>query len=230
MTETKAAIAALALVLAVPVRSGSAQVVSRLESKLEAGAVTSTRDGALPENVLSVRPAIEFDLPLLALSAAGTALRTRESWQLGGGHASGTLSSPDIFGLRGELSGSANRIAYDASVHSDQFDARARVHMRLGRGGVWIGGGLDRPIHVPVVSSVEVTGGGAWTRVGRATVSGTVTSFFFTKLASGSDSVGALSRTATTETINATRSEEHTSELQSRQYLVCRLLLEKKKK
>src|SRR3712207_8610353 len=29
---------------------------------------------------------------------------------------------------------------------------------------------------------------------------------------------------------NITRSEEHTSELQSRQYLVCRLLLEKKKK
>src|SRR3712207_7050820 len=29
---------------------------------------------------------------------------------------------------------------------------------------------------------------------------------------------------------NPTRSEEHTSELQSRQYLVCRLLLEKKKK
>src|SRR5258707_2263644 len=29
---------------------------------------------------------------------------------------------------------------------------------------------------------------------------------------------------------NFTRSEEHTSELQSRQYLVCRLLLEKKKK
>src|SRR3712207_7207793 len=31
------------------------------------------------------------------------------------------------------------------------------------------------------------------------------------------------------ERIEATRSEEHTSELQSRQYLVCRLLLEKKK-
>src|SRR3712207_7757717 len=29
---------------------------------------------------------------------------------------------------------------------------------------------------------------------------------------------------------NGSRSEEHTSELQSRQYLVCRLLLEKKKK
>src|SRR5258707_1622006 len=30
--------------------------------------------------------------------------------------------------------------------------------------------------------------------------------------------------------VSAGRSEEHTSELQSRQYLVCRLLLEKKKK
>src|SRR3712207_9015842 len=37
--------------------------------------------------------------------------------------------------------------------------------------------------------------------------------------------------TLTVETANAVlRSEEHTSELQSRQYLVCRLLLEKKKK
>src|SRR3712207_8329296 len=33
-----------------------------------------------------------------------------------------------------------------------------------------------------------------------------------------------------TSTTRSTRSEEHTSELQSRQYLVCRLLLEKKKK
>src|SRR3712207_7182870 len=37
------------------------------------------------------------------------------------------------------------------------------------------------------------------------------------------------SRPLTTPTAAAMRSEEHTSELQSRQYLVCRLLLEKKK-
>src|SRR3712207_8300383 len=35
-------------------------------------------------------------------------------------------------------------------------------------------------------------------------------------------------QTARTLTFTYTRSEEHTSELQSRQYLVCRLLLEKK--
>src|SRR3712207_8881795 len=37
-------------------------------------------------------------------------------------------------------------------------------------------------------------------------------------------------RRATQLPQDAERSEEHTSELQSRQYLVCRLLLEKKKK
>src|SRR3712207_6911333 len=36
--------------------------------------------------------------------------------------------------------------------------------------------------------------------------------------------------TASAERFSIERSEEHTSELQSRQYLVCRLLLEKKKK
>src|SRR3712207_7994694 len=37
-------------------------------------------------------------------------------------------------------------------------------------------------------------------------------------------------RTGYPRQISPIRSEEHTSELQSRQYLVCRLLLEKKKK
>src|SRR3712207_8231299 len=40
---------------------------------------------------------------------------------------------------------------------------------------------------------------------------------------------GRCGRCTTTSTTKS-RSEEHTSELQSRQYLVCRLLLEKKKK
>src|SRR3712207_7214265 len=39
----------------------------------------------------------------------------------------------------------------------------------------------------------------------------------------------SLSRSPETVAFGDLRSEEHTSELQSRQYLVCRLLLEKKK-
>src|SRR3712207_7656396 len=41
---------------------------------------------------------------------------------------------------------------------------------------------------------------------------------------------GALDRRLDVRGRHVLRSEEHTSELQSRQYLVCRLLLEKKKK
>src|SRR3712207_7154388 len=44
----------------------------------------------------------------------------------------------------------------------------------------------------------------------------------------GGDRPG-ISRFPTSSDIRPARSEEHTSELQSRQYLVCRLLLEKKK-
>src|SRR5947209_17828284 len=41
---------------------------------------------------------------------------------------------------------------------------------------------------------------------------------------------GRSSQASAHNDMNGRRSEEHTSELQSRQYLVCRLLLEKKKK
>src|SRR3712207_7951695 len=47
---------------------------------------------------------------------------------------------------------------------------------------------------------------------------------------SGSSASRAPASTASSPRPPASRSEEHTSELQSRQYLVCRLLLEKKKK
>src|SRR3712207_7827425 len=53
--------------------------------------------------------------------------------------------------------------------------------------------------------------------------------------ASGSPTAGRCPRrngnsSAQVEANRLSRSEEHTSELQSRQYLVCRLLLEKKKR
>src|SRR3712207_7364052 len=46
----------------------------------------------------------------------------------------------------------------------------------------------------------------------------------------GSASTGRLRTDSSQRSCCSNRSEEHTSELQSRQYLVCRLLLEKKKK
>src|SRR5947209_16782501 len=50
-----------------------------------------------------------------------------------------------------------------------------------------------------------------------------------TVLADRGDLRAMLERTDVVSLVRDTRSEENTSELQSRQYLVCRLLLEKKK-
>src|SRR3712207_8905102 len=50
-----------------------------------------------------------------------------------------------------------------------------------------------------------------------------------TSSSTASRSTSAATTTSSSAPSSAVRSEEHTSELQSRQYLVCRLLLEKKK-
>src|SRR3712207_8460730 len=58
-----------------------------------------------------------------------------------------------------------------------------------------------------------------------ADVGGRLETFDF---AFGTEDVYAIADLPDARTAAAVRSEEHTSELQSRQYLVCRLLLEKK--
>src|SRR5258707_10333034 len=58
--------------------------------------------------------------------------------------------------------------------------------------------------------------------------SGTMAQLLATNLYGDGGANGASSLSSTLDLDG--RSEEHTSELQSRQYLVCRLLLEKKKK
>src|SRR3712207_7536434 len=71
-------------------------------------------------------------------------------------------------------------------------------------------------------------------QLGHANTS-TTTDVYFGRAVRRSQRIGrsAMDRTraaAAIAPIRCGRSEEHTSELQSRQYLVCRLLLEKKKK
>lgn len=187
MTEQKA-IALAAMALLVPAHVASAQLASRLE----AGALVSSSAGSpLAENVFAVRPTLRFDSPRFSVSATGAAWRLADRWQLADGNAVVAVSTPSVFGVHAELVGTASRIAFDPLVTSDQVDARARVHMALSqRGGFWLGGGVDRPVQVAIVSAVEVTGGGAWTRIGGATVTGSVTNFAFSTAGTMQDSAG----------------------------------------
>lgn len=195
MTEPKA-VAVMAMALLVPAQAASAQLASRLE----AGALVSGAEGALHENALAVRPSLRFDAPLFSLAASGSAWNYGNRWQLADGSATFALSTPSARGIRAELTGGASRIAYDAGMPSDQVDAHARVHMSFDqRGGFWLGGGVDRPVQVSVVSAVEVTGGGAWTRVGGATLSGSVTNFAFSKAGTLQDSAGVSNCTVASD-------------------------------
>src|SRR5438445_10017402 len=79
---------------------------------------------------------------------------------------------------------------------------------------------------VPVVAyTATVTGSGSVT----ATLTGTKLSIAGTFQGLNTPATVARIHKSSKPGIRGPRSEEHTSELQSRQYLVCRLLLEKKK-
>jgi hypothetical protein len=186
MTEPKAAIAALTLVLLAP-HGALAQVAS----KLQAGSITTQQDGEVPASVFSVAPGIRLNLPYLALAAHGSAWLTGQQWQIADGTLSGTLLTPTRHHVRAEVIGNASRAFFDQSLENDQVDAQARLHMLFSQNsGIWVGGGVARPWRIAVVSAVDVTGGGAWARLGDATLSGTYTNFFFTKVAATRDSSG----------------------------------------
>src|SRR2546429_6626229 len=71
----------------------------------------------------------------------------------------------------------------------------------------------------------------AWSQVGTTSIRGVVTDKTGAVIAAAKVSLNNVGQALTRETsTSSTRSEEHTSELQSRLHLVCRLLLEKKKK
>src|SRR5690349_966376 len=186
MTEPKAAIAALTFVLLAP--QGA---LAQIASKLEAGSFTTQQEGEVPTSVFSVAPGIRVDLPNFSLAAHGSAWLTGQQWQIADGTLSGTLLSPTVNHLRVELIGNASRAFFDQSLENDQLDGQARLHMLFSQNsGIWFGGGVARPWRIAVVSAVDVTGGGAWTRVGNAMLSGTYTNFFFTKVAASRDSSG----------------------------------------
>ena len=184
MIETKA-VTLVAMALLVSAQAVSAQLASRLE----AGALVSGLHGGLQENALAIRSSLRYDATRYSVSAAASAWNFGNTWQLADGNARMALTTPSAFGVHGELVASASRVAWDIGLPSDQLDARAKVHMLFDqRGGFWLGGGIDRPVQVSVVSAVEVTGGGAWTRFKGATVSGSVTNFAFSNAGTLDDS------------------------------------------
>jgi len=188
MADSKQHATAIAVSLALLTTTGEhavAQNASELEARLQAGAMMSTRRGnPLPLNALALTPGIRYADRRFSVSASGEAWLNGERWELGSSAAAFQAQTPLLHGVRAEVLANATRRFVDPSLQNDQLDAEGRVHFMRQRGGVWLGSGVARPLRVSTVTNVNVNSGGVWTRLGSTTLRGSVTSFFFTKLAS----------------------------------------------
>lgn len=161
-----------------------AQNAPEMEFRMEAGSTVSSRPGRVPFEAMALTPGIRYADSRLTLSARGAAWLNGERWELGTSDALFEVYTPLLYGLRAEVSAAASRRFIDPTVQNDQVDAGGKLHFLCSRGGVWLGSGVARPLRATTVSNVNVSSGGAWTRLGPATLRGSVTSFFFTKVSS----------------------------------------------
>ncbi|HEY8175329.1 MAG TPA: glycogen-binding domain-containing protein [Gemmatimonadaceae bacterium] len=181
-----AAAVAVSLALLTIGQRAQAQSTSELETRLEAGAMMSSRDGTLPLSALALTPGVRYANNRFTASARGSAW-LGDQIQLGNSSAALEAYSPLLYGVRAEVSANASRLFQDPTVQNDQLDAEGRLHFMRQRGGVWLGSGVARPLRVAAVTNVNVSSGGVWTKFGPATLRGSVTSFFFTKVATRTD-------------------------------------------
>jgi hypothetical protein len=183
MTDPKLSATAVAVSLAM-LTTGEhavAQSTSEMESRIEAGALSSHRDGTLPQNALAVTPGVRYTNDRFTVSGRGSAILSGTEWQLGNSAAAFEAYTPLLYGVRAEVFANASRTFFDPASQNDQLGAEGRLHFMSDRGGIWLGSGVSRPLRVAVVQNVNVSTGGMWTKFGPATLRGSVTSFFFTK-------------------------------------------------
>lgn len=158
-----------------------AQTAPELEARFGIGALTS-RQGALPSQSLAFTPGIRYADRRMTFAAHGSAW-LGEHWQMGDASAAFTAQTPLLYGFRSEVVANADREFFGPSMSSEQLDASGRIHYMRQRGGIWLGSGVARPLRAATVSNVNVSSGGVWTKLGHTTLRGSITSFFFTKVA-----------------------------------------------
>lgn len=176
-----AAAIAVSLALLTTGEHAVAQSASELETRLEAGASVTRGASLIPVSALALTPALRFANRRVSFNARGAAWLT-DRWAVGNANAALEAYVPLRHGFRAELVANADRQHHTSNLENQQLDASGRLQWTNGRGGVWLGSGVARPLRVTAVSNVNVSSGGVWGKVGSTTLRTSVTSFFFTKV------------------------------------------------
>ena len=188
MTVPKQHAAALAVSLALMTMGehAAAQTAPELEFRLEAGSLVTDRPGRTPLDAMAITPMLRYADSRVSLKTRGSAWLNGQQWLLGSSDAELEVYQPLLYGIRAELTANASRVFHDPAIQNDQVDAGGRLHYMRQRGGIWLGSGVARPLRASAVSNVNVSSGGVWTQLGPATLRGSVTSFYFTKVSGDS--------------------------------------------
>ena len=197
-----AAAMAMSLALCTTGEHAIAQTAPEMEVRLQAGSLISTRPGTMPLDAMAITPGIRYADSRMLASARASAWMNGQLWELGSSDLEFEVYTPLLYGIRAEVTANASRVFFDPAVQNDQIDAGGRLHFMRQRAGVWLGSGVARPLRAATISNVNVSSGGAWTRMGPATLRGSVTSFFFTKVFAADtvneDPVGCAARQLST--------------------------------
>ena len=185
-----AAAIAVSLALCTTGEHAIAQTAPEMEVRLQAGSILSTRPGTLPLDAMAITPGLRYASPRLSVTGRASAWMNGELLELGTSDLEFEAYTPLLYGVRAEITANASRVFFDPAMQNDQVDAGGRLHFMRQRGGVWLGSGVARPLRAATVSNVNISSGGAWTRFGPATLRGSVTSFFFTKVFSIDSTAG----------------------------------------
>ena len=189
--------------------------VAQLASRIEAGGFITDASGqaAIPVSIWRIAPEASYRGPHGSLTTSTSAWLDNQNWQLVDGSIGGTLIAPTIYGVRTEFIGNASRAFDDRSLGTDQVDVQTRVNVQFNKqSGAWLGGGVARPWRVMVVSSVDLLNGGAWVDLGTATLTATVTSFSFNRIAGG-DAWGDIGSCSSTQALGGIGSSPMTADV-----------------
>jgi hypothetical protein len=166
--SAKIAFAAVALVIAVPAH---AQTVN---GSVDLTAANTHYGSTFSGNSFSVSPALHVDAPSAVFDAGGSYSTLVGSWTTQG-NAGGSLFTPRVSSLMGELAGYANGSANGDGTHTASFSGLVRAHVLNDQGGVWIGGGGGRVWDGTLWRNLVQGEVGAWANIPHGTLSAVLT-------------------------------------------------------
>ena len=144
----------------------------QLVTSVDAGVASVDYHSSPREGALTLTPVLRLDRGRSAVSASGTLSMFQDGDWGAQGMIAGSAFTPEVGAFRGELSVSANAVAFRDFSDSWQYLAQARAHLHDERRGMWIGGGAGHTRVRATWTPMAIVDGGVWANLAGASIRG----------------------------------------------------------